>query len=64
MCLLEDHFLSKNTKVYLPQYSDIDSLYFISSRMEVLCKKGFLKYFSKLIDVSGGIKMEHWPKMG
>ena len=42
-CLLEDHFLYKNTKVYLLQYSDADFLCFISCLPEVPCKKVFLK---------------------
>ena len=46
-CLLEDHCLYKNTKVYLPQYSDAYFLCFISSRPEVLCKNVVLKNFLK-----------------
>ena len=57
-CLLEDHFLQKNTKVYLLQNSDADFLCFISSSSKVLCKN-----FSKLTGISGGIKTQHWPKM-
>ena len=46
-CLLEDHFLYKNTKVYLLQHSDAYFLCFIRSRPEVLCKNVVLKNFSK-----------------
>ena len=42
-CFLKDHFLYKNTKVYLLQYREVYFLCFISSHPEVLCKNVVLK---------------------
>ena len=59
--LLVEHFLYKNTKLYLLQYSYADFLCFISCRRDVFCKKGVLNKgvlnnFLKLTGILGGIK--------